>query len=259
MSVFSGPNIINDGLALHLDSSNLKSYPGSGNTFFDISKSNASGILSGTYSFSNGSITFDRTASGRCDHSTNLSNIDSITNSSSFTFSSIFRINSYPPVETATVTGLLMKGSYNPSYGLNLIYAGDSGGIRTQARIHYGIRNLTGTAGVTQGYGFFSLTSNSLITLGQWYKVDMVHQFSETTHTIQLYINGVLDRSDTQTNALFPINFQNSASIGINTRILSGNFLYSDLTIASYSIYTKALGFLEIQQNFQAIRNRYGI
>jgi hypothetical protein len=87
----------------------------------------------------------------------------------------------------------------------------------------------------------------------------MVHEFSGTTHTLRLYINGNLDRQDTATDALYPINFQNTESLGINFRILGGNFLYSNADIASYSIYNKALTPQEIQQNFNALRGRFGI
>lgn len=40
MSVQGGPDIISEGLILYLDASNKKSYPGSGQTWFDISGNN---------------------------------------------------------------------------------------------------------------------------------------------------------------------------------------------------------------------------
>jgi hypothetical protein len=38
--MFTGPNTITNGLVLSLDAANAKSYPGSGNTWFDISGNN---------------------------------------------------------------------------------------------------------------------------------------------------------------------------------------------------------------------------
>ena len=38
MSVFGGPDIVTDGLVLHLDAANRKSYPGSGSTWYDLSE-----------------------------------------------------------------------------------------------------------------------------------------------------------------------------------------------------------------------------
>jgi hypothetical protein len=146
-----------------------------------------------------------------------------------------------PAVSAATVGGILMKGSYNPSYGLNIVFSGDSGGVRTTARIYYGLRNLTGTAGVTPGYGQFDQSSNLSLIVGQWYKVDMVHEFAGTTHTLNLYINGVLDKQTTSTNALYPINFQNTATLSIGNQVLGGNTVYTNTQISNTQIYNRAL------------------
>jgi hypothetical protein len=260
MSVQAGPDIVENGLILYLDAANSKSYPGSGTTWNDLSGASNGTLVNGTgYSTANlGVLVFDG-VNDYVEHTSNLTALNNITNASAFTFSSTFKLNVFPAVQVATRTGLLMKGSYNPSYGLNLSYSGDVGGFRTAAQIYYGLRNLTGTAGVTQGYGLFDATSNLLIQLGQWYKVDMVHEFSGTTHTLRLYVNGILDRQDTSTNSLYPINFQNTESLGVNFRILGGNFLHSNTEISSYSIYNRALTAQEIQQNFQAVRGRYGL
>ena len=40
MAVYGGPDIVTDGLVLCLDAGNSKSYPGSGNTWFDLSGNN---------------------------------------------------------------------------------------------------------------------------------------------------------------------------------------------------------------------------
>ena len=56
------PNIITDGLVLYLDAANTKSYPGSGTTWRDLSKSQLNGTLTNgpTFNSSNGgSIVFD--------------------------------------------------------------------------------------------------------------------------------------------------------------------------------------------------------
>lgn len=57
------PNIVIDGLVFYLDAANLKSYPGTGNTWFDLSGNNNNGTLTNgpTYNSANngGSIVFD--------------------------------------------------------------------------------------------------------------------------------------------------------------------------------------------------------
>lgn len=60
MSIYSGPELVVDGLALYLDAVNLKSYPGTGNTWFNLmSDKTLNGSLLNGCSFSNDSFIFD--------------------------------------------------------------------------------------------------------------------------------------------------------------------------------------------------------
>ena len=57
-----GPRIVTDGLVLHLDAANRKSYPGSGSTWYDLSGNGNNGTISGaTYSASNKCFNYDGT------------------------------------------------------------------------------------------------------------------------------------------------------------------------------------------------------
>ena len=58
MSDYSGPEIFNDGLVLCLDATNLKSYPGSGNTWYNLISGGVNGTLTNgaTYSSANGGV-----------------------------------------------------------------------------------------------------------------------------------------------------------------------------------------------------------
>ena len=61
MSIYGGPDIVTDGLVLHLDAANRKSYPGSGSTWYDLSGNDNHGTLSGNLDssdWSNGAFTF---------------------------------------------------------------------------------------------------------------------------------------------------------------------------------------------------------
>jgi hypothetical protein len=263
MSVHAGPNTVETGLVLAVDAANLNSYPGTGTSISDLTLKSGNATLSSgaSYSSSFGGIF-------QLNYSTNgvitqagagLPILNGITGSDPFTFSIMMRLKSYPPSGTAATTGLLQKGSYNPSFGLNLVYAGASGGFWTQARFNFGVRNLTGTAGVTPGYGIFNPSSNMLLSLNQWYKVDFTHSFAGTTHTLKLYVNSALDSTYQSSNSLFPINITNSSTLGINAEIIGGNFVRSDIDVAFYNVYTKELSAQEIQQNFQALRGRFGL
>lgn len=62
MSLYHNPNFVNNGLVLCMDAANVKSYTGSGTSWFDIGGSNSLGTLvnSPTFSATNGgSIVFD--------------------------------------------------------------------------------------------------------------------------------------------------------------------------------------------------------
>lgn len=262
MAIAYNASIVRDGLIFYIDAANSKSYPGSGTSVIDISGSGSNGTLAGGTGFSTnngGSLQFDGVDDTLTHVYSGLTQLNSFTGANSFTFSSTVRLNSYPTSGYETV-GLLMKGSYNPSYGLNIKYTVDVGGFWTVAYFSTGLRNLTGTAGVTQGYGSVGNSSTTTLTLGQWYKVDFVHSFSGTSHTVKLYVNGVLEANDIFTNALYPINIQNSSNLGIsNGQISGGNYKPSNLSIAQSMIYNRALTDSEIQQNFTAIRGRYNI
>lgn len=45
MSIYGGPDIITDSLFLHLDAANIKSYPGTGNIWYDLSNNGNNGTL----------------------------------------------------------------------------------------------------------------------------------------------------------------------------------------------------------------------
>jgi hypothetical protein len=62
MAVFSGPEIVNNGLVVHLDAANLRSYPGSGTAFADLSGNRNNFVIGNGASYSannNGSILYD--------------------------------------------------------------------------------------------------------------------------------------------------------------------------------------------------------
>jgi hypothetical protein len=45
MAVYGGPDIVTSGLVLHLDAGNTKSYPGTGNTWYDLSGNNKNATI----------------------------------------------------------------------------------------------------------------------------------------------------------------------------------------------------------------------
>ena len=63
MGIFRGPNIVRDGLVLHLDAVNTNSYPAAGSTWYDLSGNGNDHTITNSPTFSNGAFTINETQS----------------------------------------------------------------------------------------------------------------------------------------------------------------------------------------------------
>ena len=59
MAISGGPDTVEQGLILSLDAANVKSYPGTGTTWYDLSGNGHNFALNNSPTFSNGTFTFD--------------------------------------------------------------------------------------------------------------------------------------------------------------------------------------------------------
>ena len=222
--------IVRDGLVLCLDAGNTKSYPGTGTTCFDKSGSGNNGsLVNGVgYSSSNGgSFVFDGVSNrGIQLAGTNLS-LTQMT-ISSWNYSTNYNQNGFMFEKTT-------NGSVNTQYSLfynssNQIY------FRT-----YSLSPLD-----------LAMTTSDAVVNSQWNNV--VATYDGTLKKI--YVNGVLRAvSGTPTGT---VNQNDTGAAYIGTY---GNFAgyYFNGNIAQTHIYNRALTLLEIQQNFNATRGRFGI
>ena len=218
-----------NGLVLCLDAGNTKSYPGSGTTWTDLTGIGNNGTLTNgpTYSSANGgAIVFD----GTDDYVQTIRN--DITDNSSFSLSCWFRITT-------------LNNSFRP-----LIDCGNFGGGTAGYCIAI---NNSNRLYVAVNAGFVEI-SNS-ITTNTWYNVVATASFG-TPYSLNLYLNGILGTVNTSatTNALT----NNSSFVRLAQNIVGGLIRFSG-NIAQASIYNRALTAAEIQQNFNALRGRYGI
>jgi len=230
MANLYGPRIVTDGLVLHLDAGNRKSYPLSGNTIYDLSGNGNNGIFGAstaapTFSGDNGGVlSFD----GSNDYV-------NAGNNSSLSFTNNLTIQVWC--------------SSNIS----------DNGYRTP------LMKTTSTAW-SNGYGFYQVSGNFYFFINQWNGAQTV-SVSKTTFTLtsfvatydganlKLYENGILR----QTGSSFTSNVSNSATnleigrgSGVNNYVWNGN-------IAQVSIYNKALSANEVQQNYNALKGRFGL
>jgi len=227
MGVGYNPKIVTDGLVLCLDAANVKSYPGSGTTWTDLTGNGSNGTLTNgpTYDGGNGgSIVFEGVNDGVQLPGTNLS-LNQMT-ISSWNFSSNYNRNMFMFEKTT-------NGAVNTQY--SLFYNGND-------RIYYRTYGLSVT-------DLTVITSNYAIN-SQWVNVVATYDGS----TKRIYVNGILAASGSSSGTVTQ-NTTGAAFIGIYG---GGGYPYNG-KIAQTILYNRALSLDEISQNFNAIRGRYGI
>ena len=234
----SGP-IITSGLVLFLDAANTSSYPGSGTTWTDLSVNGYNGTLTNgpTYSSSNGgSIVFDGT-----DDVASFGNILNM-GLSSWTLSCWVKFNS-GSVPSSGPAGIIGKTSYRGYVGRYSFYIEDN--------------NL---------HAFFQPDVNySVTTPIAPYLDNKFHNLVMTidrTSMMYFYIDGVSVGTPLNVSGVSSINLNSSTdnfyigSYGSNNGQSPQYFLNGNISQAS--IYSRALTAVEVLQNYNALRPRFG-
>jgi hypothetical protein len=229
MANLYGPRIVTDGLVLHLDAGNRKSYPGSGTSWNDLSGNGNTGTLVngvGYNSGNGGSLVFDGV--------------------NDFVTGSITPLTSNYSIE---LWFKLITSNSSENSLIALTASNDHGFLGEVSNLDKKIRFLHRVPyGVAGGDSFYSSGS---INLNQIYCITWVRDTNQ-----KIYINSNFDSQITSTNSAFDSNL-NQLVIGqllqINSvRIINGN-------IYSTKIYNRALTAQEIQQNFNALKGRFGL
>jgi hypothetical protein len=226
MGVSYNPSIVTNGLVLALDAGNTKSYPGSGNTWADLSGLGNTGTLVNSPTFNSANNGFFQFVTDDQIVIPNNTALDTQT----------------PTVEVWVKTNAtnqngfwFEKGTVNSQYSLFQ----EGGSILWRMNIG-GITNLTTTTAT------YMNTSN-------WYQVVGTY----TSGTRRLYINGQLVNSDGQGGTI--ATSAGGMSIGVYGGFNGSRGYYYDGNLSTCKVYNRALTAAEIQQNFNALRGRYGI
>ena len=218
-------NIVKDGLVLDLDAAKRDSYPGTGTAWNDISGFQNNGVLTNGPTFNGGnggSIVFDGVDDFiKPPNSTTLQ----LTN---FTLSSWIKVN------IINANQFIIDASTEGSFGSGYSYR-----INSVNKIRFWAYNANGL-----------LDSNLSITNGVWYNI--VSTYNNTSKLQTIYINGVLDNSNTYSQTFVVSNVVNLQIAG--SQILGG---YLNGNIAQTLIYNRTLSSQEILQNYNATKGRY--
>lgn len=242
MAVYAGPEIIENGLVLSLDAGNRKSYLGSGTTWTDLSGRGNTGTLTNgpTYNSSNGgSLTFDGTDDYISLPNAGIRNLLS-------TDCTISLICSY-----STKVGLIF-----PTLIGSMSFGGNWAGWRlvfTASNRTLAFSNASGINGGNQSTLDFNYTFP-----------DNANQFTHvsctwiaSTKAKNTYINGVLTNSTASSTYGFGENTTEGVRIASLSNGQGDNFFSG--RVANTILYNRALTAAEIQQNFNALRGRFGI
>lgn len=228
MSLIHSPSINMNGLVLYLDAANLKSYPGSGTVWTDLSTNGNNGTLTNTptYSSTNGGIiSFDGISASIQIPSFNISG-------SQISIFSWFKFSSLQTGERSIIRkdNRWQLGFSNPSTNT--------------------VRCLLATSGTT---GWVS--TNDFIypfVNDTWYYFGFVYDNGVT----KVYVNGTNVKTIT---AITGSLLTNTTAVSIGGNVTGGITTNLNGVIPLTSVYNTALSDLEVLQNYNAIRGRYGV
>jgi hypothetical protein len=230
MSVYAGPNVVENGLVLALDAANPKSYPGTGTAWFDISGLGNNGTLVngvGYNSGNGGSLTFD----GVDDYASG----DLLSGSNtSFTISSWIR------------TGSISSNQIFLSIGTEAV---------TGKAVH--LRFLSSPT----SFRFSLYGSNLDVTLPTNASVNFTNVVCvlDSNQLQAVYQNGNFVSSRTPIVSVTANNRFNLGRWGLEAPEFGYPGEYWTGNISNVQIYNRALSAAEVAQNFNAFRGRFGI
>jgi hypothetical protein len=232
MATNTGPNIVQDDLILNLDAGNIKSYPGSGTTWTDLTGYQNGTLTGQTYDSANfGSIVFNGANS----------QVVNVGSSNQYFYGGNLNITFEAWVKSpGLAVGKTVNGIFSFSYG-NLLYMSSDGNIT------FGIYNQAANA-----WGYFAATSGLNLLDNNWHHV--VGTMTSTTGSI--YTDGVLRTSGAGTHTGTNIWIGMGAQIGNNQ---NDAYYHFNGNIAVARFYRRALTANDVSNNFNASRNRFGI
>ena len=227
MGAYAGPDIVENGLLLCLDAGNPKSYPGSGNTWTDLSGNGNTGTLSTTsigYNSANGgSLVFDGTD-------------DQVSVSASFTVTASTWIVWMRRNGIDGYDGILFSRGTTKTIGINFLSGGPLSYTYSDTSPGPGYNWNSGLIPPDSAWSMVAFTFTSTGATAYLYKANELNIASNNYNHPSVLVDGI--------------------RVG-NDSALAGRFYQG--RIAQALIYNRALSAAEIQQNFNATRSRYSI
>lgn len=233
-------DIVQSGLFMHLDASDIDSYPGTGTTWTDLTGNGNNGTISGA--------TWSSTDGGQFDFDGSNDSI-SITHNSSLSLSTTAQRTIQVWVKFDALPALNTQGQ--PVFGKlssGFNFDGYWGGL---------FSNTGNTRVVTNGASIQRVTNSTTnpVAIDTWYLYTFISQITSTSNTTKVYINTTevsttAHGSDTysESNPLY-LGF---IGTGVSSPYLNGK-------IGACYFYTTGLSASDISANYNATKGRYGL
>jgi hypothetical protein len=229
--------IVTNGLVLNLDAAKVDSYPGTGTTWRDLSGNNNNGTLTNGPTFSGigkqASIVFD--------------GVDDYVSVPNFDYGRTAFTAEAWIMYTANTNGYKTTaiGSWETGAGRNNQWVLFSEGASSNAPYWPGfaIQSTTNNLYIAQD------TSTIMVT-NTWYQMCGVFDGS----SVKIYLNGSLKNTNNIGSTVTVYNNNNNIQVGS-----FATSYFTQCKITSTKLYNRALSAAEVSQNFNALRNRYGI
>jgi hypothetical protein len=243
MAFFYSPKIITDGLVFAVDAANKKSYPGSGTTWTDLSGNGNHIDLYNEPIFENNTLAGDGVnVYGRTQNTLDLSSYNAIT-----------VVCSFQCITTQSI-GMLYEhtsnwNQVNSSYGGFGLYTNAQGSGLVKGYHHVQLRGNSSYAGRN-----VYAPNNDIMTI-----YTTLHDFTqEGGNETSIYLNGALETATGGSS----YNANNTNNFGNDYFYLwsrGGLSSYSNTRINFLQIYNRALTPVEISQNYNALKGRFGL
>jgi len=227
-------SIVQDGLVLYLDAGNPASYPGTGNTWFDLSGNGNNGTLVngvGYNTANGGSLVFDGLDDG----------LRLIHNAAWVILSSDkFSLGAWFYTEPNTQNGSMIFSHQNCN----------------NPAVQITVNNITSLSFRVGGNSNVFATYTANVT-GKWNYV--VTTFDGASGNMKLYLNSNIVATNINSSG-WPVYNEGNSEVWIGRRAWCGGTNELTGKIASFLFYKgKELTSQEIQQNFNATRGRFGL
>ena len=224
MGVSGGPNAIQDGLVLSLDASDRNSYVSGSATWIDLSANTTNGAIQ-TASFSNnggGSLFFNGITCSVSVNSTALQDLGGTINTWIY------------PVASPTSAGYIFS-----AFGTN--------------SNRFYITQFVNAISATRGNPTVTVNFINSITYNQWYNLTATWVSSSLSSSLSTYLNGVFIGSNSYTAS------GTTSTFAIGGFINSGGSQAFSGSIAITQVYNRPLSAVEVQQNYNALKTRFGL